>query len=194
MNRVFRGWARWNLTPGQIVWSPHGKLTKPSSELPRSQTNWNIWLQITHWHSPRFHAYFPTGNSYPALVADMLSDAIACIGFSWVSTCGCAATILTRSNTNRHLLCNSIEVQLAKIMRSSTSVRSENCYFSVPEKRPSWLLEFHHYAMHVICFSIRLEYTKHEWKQEFCLRIKWNKYQSLKWIFIAINQKKQARV
>jgi aromatic-L-amino-acid decarboxylase len=40
---------------------------------------------VTHWHSPRFHAYFPTANSYPAIVADMLSGAIACIGFSWVS-------------------------------------------------------------------------------------------------------------
>lgn len=24
---------------------------------------------ITHWHSPQFHAYFPTANSYPAIVA-----------------------------------------------------------------------------------------------------------------------------
>ena len=39
---------------------------------------------VTHWHSPRFHAYFPTANSYPAIVADMLSGAIACIGFTWV--------------------------------------------------------------------------------------------------------------
>jgi aromatic-L-amino-acid decarboxylase len=39
---------------------------------------------ITHWHSPHFHAYFPTSNSYPAICADILSDAIACIGFSWV--------------------------------------------------------------------------------------------------------------
>lgn len=41
-------------------------------------------FQITHWHSPRFHAYFPTANSYPAIVADILSGAIACIGFTWV--------------------------------------------------------------------------------------------------------------
>lgn len=41
---------------------------------------------VTHWHSPRFHAYFPTANSYPAIVADMLSGAIACIGFTWVIT------------------------------------------------------------------------------------------------------------
>lgn len=40
---------------------------------------------VTHWQSPRFHAYFPTANSYPAIVADMLSGAIACIGFTWVS-------------------------------------------------------------------------------------------------------------
>lgn len=40
---------------------------------------------VTHWHSPHFHAYFPTGNSYPAIIADILSDAIGCIGFSWVS-------------------------------------------------------------------------------------------------------------
>ena len=39
---------------------------------------------ITHWQSPHFHAYFPTANSYPSICADILSDAIACIGFSWV--------------------------------------------------------------------------------------------------------------
>lgn len=44
---------------------------------------------VTHWHSPRFHAYFPTANSYPAIVADMLSGAIACIGFSWIASPAC---------------------------------------------------------------------------------------------------------
>ncbi|XP_076271306.1 aromatic-L-amino-acid decarboxylase-like [Rhynchophorus ferrugineus] len=44
---------------------------------------------ITHWHSPRFHAYFPTANSYPAIVADILSGAIACIGFSWIASPAC---------------------------------------------------------------------------------------------------------
>lgn len=39
---------------------------------------------ITHWQHPRFHAYFPSGVSYPSILADMLSDAIGCIGFSWV--------------------------------------------------------------------------------------------------------------
>lgn len=44
-----------------------------------------IRTQITHWQHPRFHAYFPAGNSYPSILADMLSDAIGCVGFSWVS-------------------------------------------------------------------------------------------------------------
>lgn len=39
---------------------------------------------ITHWQHPRFHAYFPAGNSFPSIIADMLSDAIGCVGFSWV--------------------------------------------------------------------------------------------------------------
>jgi len=40
--------------------------------------------QITHWHSPYFHGYFAAGNSFPSILGDMLSDAIGCIGFSWV--------------------------------------------------------------------------------------------------------------
>ena len=43
-----------------------------------------ISLQMTHWQHPRFHAYFPAGNSYPSILGDMLGDAIGCVGFSWV--------------------------------------------------------------------------------------------------------------
>ncbi|OWF56166.1 aromatic-L-amino-acid decarboxylase-like [Mizuhopecten yessoensis] len=44
---------------------------------------------ITHWQHPHFHAYFPSGNSYPSILGDMLSDAIGCIGFSWASSPAC---------------------------------------------------------------------------------------------------------
>ena len=44
---------------------------------------------VTHWHHPRFFAYFPTANSYPAIVADILSGAIACFGFSWIASPAC---------------------------------------------------------------------------------------------------------
>ncbi|XP_054427362.1 aromatic-L-amino-acid decarboxylase isoform X2 [Pteronotus mesoamericanus] len=44
---------------------------------------------VTHWHSPHFFAYFPTANSFPSLLADMLSGAIGCIGFSWAASPAC---------------------------------------------------------------------------------------------------------
>ncbi|CAE1295404.1 DDC [Acanthosepion pharaonis] len=42
-----------------------------------------ILIQVTHWHHPHFYAYFPTANSHPATLADILSSTIACVGFSW---------------------------------------------------------------------------------------------------------------
>jgi aromatic-L-amino-acid decarboxylase len=44
---------------------------------------------VTHWASPHFHGYFPAGNSYPSIVADILSGAINCIGFSWIASPAC---------------------------------------------------------------------------------------------------------
>ncbi|CAD5217443.1 unnamed protein product [Bursaphelenchus okinawaensis] len=40
----------------------------------------------TNWHHPLFFAYYPTACSYPAVMADMLSGAIASIGFTWKSS------------------------------------------------------------------------------------------------------------
>ena len=42
---------------------------------------------VVHWQHPRFHAYFPAGNAYPSILADMVTDGIGCIGFSWVRNC-----------------------------------------------------------------------------------------------------------
>ncbi|KAJ8679591.1 hypothetical protein QAD02_015378 [Eretmocerus hayati] len=50
---------------------------------------YKIMPGITHWQHPRFHAYFPSGNSFPSILADMLSDAIGCIGFSWAASPAC---------------------------------------------------------------------------------------------------------
>ncbi|XP_076086105.1 aromatic-L-amino-acid decarboxylase-like [Mytilus galloprovincialis] len=44
---------------------------------------------ITHWQHPHFHAFFPAGNSFPSILGDMLSDAIGCVGFSWVASPAC---------------------------------------------------------------------------------------------------------
>ncbi|KAM3872934.1 aromatic-L-amino-acid decarboxylase [Diretmus argenteus] len=44
---------------------------------------------VTHWQSPYFYAYFPAACSYPAMLADMLSGAIGCIGFTWAASPAC---------------------------------------------------------------------------------------------------------
>ncbi|XP_050577234.1 aromatic-L-amino-acid decarboxylase-like isoform X2 [Bombus affinis] len=68
------------------------------SEAPREPEPWEdimrdveskIMPGITHWQHPRFHAYFPAGNSFPSILGDMLADAIGCIGFSWAASPAC---------------------------------------------------------------------------------------------------------
>ncbi|XP_050089066.1 histidine decarboxylase isoform X3 [Anopheles aquasalis] len=44
---------------------------------------------VTHWQSPRMHAYFPALNSFPSLLGDMLADGINCLGFTWASSPAC---------------------------------------------------------------------------------------------------------
>ncbi|KAG6452541.1 hypothetical protein O3G_MSEX007676 [Manduca sexta] len=44
---------------------------------------------ITHWHSPQFHAFYPTGNSYASIVGNILSDGLAVVGFSWMASPAC---------------------------------------------------------------------------------------------------------
>ncbi|CAK9290583.1 unnamed protein product [Gordionus sp. m RMFG-2023] len=67
-------------------------------EAPNEAENWEnimsdveykIMPGITHWQHPGFFAYFPAGNSYPSILADMLSDAIGCVGFSWAASPSC---------------------------------------------------------------------------------------------------------
>ncbi|KAF6772976.1 hypothetical protein AHF37_06914 [Paragonimus kellicotti] len=44
---------------------------------------------MTHWQHPNFHAYFPTCATYPSLLGDFLSLAIAPLGFAWLSCPAC---------------------------------------------------------------------------------------------------------
>ncbi|KAF5272231.1 hypothetical protein FQA39_LY01313 [Lamprigera yunnana] len=68
------------------------------SEAPEEPEEWDnimddvdskIMPGVTHWQHARFHAYFPSGNSFPSILGDMLSDAIGCIGFSWAASPAC---------------------------------------------------------------------------------------------------------
>ncbi|KAB0797411.1 hypothetical protein PPYR_08405 [Photinus pyralis] len=67
-------------------------------EAPQTGENWKSIMEdiervimpgVTHWHSPNFHAYCPTANSYPGIVGEMLSAGIGCVGFSWMSSPAC---------------------------------------------------------------------------------------------------------
>jgi len=54
--------------------------------------------QLTHWQHPRFHAYFPAGNSFPSILADILSDSLGVVGFSWVRSLNLYLTKLHATN------------------------------------------------------------------------------------------------
>lgn len=67
-----------NLIPGEAPMKP-----EPWEKI-MEDVETKIMPGVTHWQHPRFHAYFPSGNSFPSILGDMLGDAIGCIGFSWV--------------------------------------------------------------------------------------------------------------
>lgn len=67
-------------------------------EVPQEPDKWQdilvdmervIMPGVTHWHSPQFHAFYPTANSYPGIVGEMLSAGIGCLGFSWITSPAC---------------------------------------------------------------------------------------------------------
>ncbi|VDM58010.1 unnamed protein product [Angiostrongylus costaricensis] len=76
------------IEPGylQVVLIPADAPTRPEPwETVMEDFEKLIMPGVTHWQHPRFHAYFPAGNSYPSILADMLSDALGCVGFSWAA-------------------------------------------------------------------------------------------------------------
>lgn len=69
------------------------------SEAPETPQDWKKLLSdvenvimpgVTHWQSPHFHAFYPVLNSYPAIVADILANAIGCNGLTWLASPACA--------------------------------------------------------------------------------------------------------
>ncbi|XP_023318683.1 aromatic-L-amino-acid decarboxylase-like [Trichogramma pretiosum] len=80
-----------NVEPGYLKYLlPKEAPMKPESfeQIMKDVEN-KIMPGVTHWQHSGFHAYFPSGNSFPSILADMLSDAIGCIGFSWASSPAC---------------------------------------------------------------------------------------------------------
>jgi len=44
---------------------------------------------ITHWQSPNFFAYFPSNNSFPSVLGEMLSAGLAVQGMLWATSPAC---------------------------------------------------------------------------------------------------------
>lgn len=44
---------------------------------------------VTHWQSPHFHAFYPTGCSYASIIGNILCDGLAVVGFSWMASPAC---------------------------------------------------------------------------------------------------------
>ncbi|CAG9771983.1 unnamed protein product [Ceutorhynchus assimilis] len=62
---------------------------------PQSGESWRDVLQdvdriimpgITHWQSPNFHAYYPTAQSFPSVVAELMSAGFGVVGLSWIAS------------------------------------------------------------------------------------------------------------
>jgi tyrosine decarboxylase len=68
------------------------------NDAPETGEEWNkimndiervIMPGVTHWQHPRFHAYFPAGNSYPSILAEIFSAGLGIVGFSWAASPAC---------------------------------------------------------------------------------------------------------
>ena len=68
----------------------------------RTSAEWSC-AQVTHWQHPQFHAYYPTAHSFAALLGDMLSAGLGCVGFSWVCTSNEHETRLTCATAARRV-------------------------------------------------------------------------------------------
>jgi aromatic-L-amino-acid/L-tryptophan decarboxylase len=44
---------------------------------------------ITHWQSPKFFAYFPSNNSFPSILGDLLSSGLGVQGMLWATSPAC---------------------------------------------------------------------------------------------------------
>jgi len=44
---------------------------------------------ITHWQSPNFYAYFPSNNSFPSMLGEMLSAGLGVQGMLWATSPAC---------------------------------------------------------------------------------------------------------
>ncbi|CRK86289.1 CLUMA_CG000030, isoform A [Clunio marinus] len=68
------------------------------TEMPKESENWKDIMKdldsfilpgLTHWQSPRFHAFYPSQTSFPAIIGEMISAGLGVVGFSWICSPAC---------------------------------------------------------------------------------------------------------
>ena len=81
-SQVEPGWVRAQLPPEA---PEHGE----SFDAVMADVERIILPGITHWNSPRFHAYFPANNSGPSILGELLSAGFGVQGMLWATSPAC---------------------------------------------------------------------------------------------------------
>ncbi|KAJ8969860.1 hypothetical protein NQ314_001544 [Rhamnusium bicolor] len=97
---------------------------------------------LTHWHSPHFHAYFPTANSFPGIVGELFLSGLGSLSKDWNAAsestlvgllCGIQRTVRNTLKLNLHLTKEQIKGKLVAYTskESNSSVEKAGLLASV---------------------------------------------------------------
>ncbi|XP_043257922.1 aromatic-L-amino-acid decarboxylase-like [Colletes gigas] len=127
-------------------------------EAPQEAETWQEVLKdveryiipgVTHWNSPHFHAFYPTANSYPAIVGEILSSGISCIGFSWLASPACTELEVITMNWLGKLLglpnefLNCSEGPGGGVIQGSASEATIVCLLAAKEQKTRQMKRLH---------------------------------------------------
>jgi len=74
-----------NIQPGEIYDKLPDAAPEASESMEKIMDDFNriIMPGITHWQHPSFHAYFPANNSFPSILAELLTSGIGAQCMMW---------------------------------------------------------------------------------------------------------------
>lgn len=77
--------------PGEVraQLPPHPPQQGESFDAMLRDVNEIIMPGVTHWQSPGFHAYFPSNNSGPSILGELLSAGLGVQGMLWITSPAC---------------------------------------------------------------------------------------------------------
>ncbi|XP_068621637.1 aromatic-L-amino-acid decarboxylase [Battus philenor] len=80
-----------SVEPGQLIRQmPENAPEQPADwQDVLKEFNQMILPGITHWQSPQFHAYYPTGISFASIIGNLLADGLGIVGFTWIASPAC---------------------------------------------------------------------------------------------------------